>query len=79
MSCSRGVIQATTRAAPCRRLAAAEKAGSFQALQCRIDLAQFGWPEIVNAFVENCFEVVAAGWLTEQPKQDMIQAHVATI
>jgi hypothetical protein len=75
MPCRSGLVHAAARAAPRGRLAAAQQAFLLQALQRRIDLAELGGPEVVDALAEDGFQVVAAGWLAEQAKQDMVQTH----
>jgi len=42
-------------------------------------LAQFGGPEIVDALVEDPFEIVPAGGRAEQAKEEMIKAHILII
>lgn len=71
----RRLIHAAAWAALGGRFAAAKQSLLLQALQRRIDLAEFGRPEVVDALAENRFQVVAAGGLAEQPEQDMIQTH----
>src|SRR5271163_2676760 len=73
------LIDTAARAALRRGLAAAEKAFAFEPLQGGIDLAKLGGPEIMEALVEEGFEVVAAGGLAEQAEQDMFEAHDSTI
>jgi hypothetical protein len=72
--CSRSV-HAAARTALRGRLVAAQQALVLQALHRGIDLAEFGGPEVVDAFAENGLQVVAAGGLAEQAEQDVIQAH----
>jgi hypothetical protein len=69
------LIHAAAWPALCGRFAAVEKALALHALQGRVDLAEFGGPEIMDALVEDRFQVVAAGRLAEQAEQDMVQAH----
>lgn len=71
----RRLIYAAARPAFRRRLAAAKQALALQTLQRGINLAKLGGPEIVNALIEDGFQVVAAGWLAKQTKQDVFQAH----
>jgi hypothetical protein len=73
------LINAPLRAAFGRRFATAKQALALQTLQCRVDLAEFGGPKIMDALAENCFQIVTAGGLTEQAEQDVFQAHEATI
>jgi len=47
----------------------------LQPLEARIDLAQFGSPEMPDAVVQNRFQVVAASGLAKQPEQNVFQAH----
>jgi hypothetical protein len=57
------------------RLAAAKQSLLLQALQRRIDLAEFGGPKVMDTFVENRLQVVAARRLAKQSEQDRIQTH----
>jgi hypothetical protein len=66
------LIHAAARAALRRRFAAAQQALHFQTLQRRIDLAEFGGPEVVDALAEDGLQVVAAGGLAEQAEQDVV-------
>jgi hypothetical protein len=79
MPCRSRLIHATARTALGGRLAAAQEAPVFQPLQRRVNLAEFGGPEIMDAFAENSFQVVAAGGLAQQAEQDVVQAHAITI
>jgi hypothetical protein len=62
------LIDAAARASSGERFPAAKQALAFQALQGRIDLAEFGRPEVVDALIEDGFQVVAAGGFAEQAK-----------
>jgi hypothetical protein len=75
----RRLIHAAPRPALRFRAAAAQQAFAFQLLERGIYLAQLGGPEIVNALVEESFQVVAAGGFAEQAEQDVVQAHAFTI
>jgi hypothetical protein len=61
-----GLIHAPLRAAFRGRFTAAEQTLALQTLQGRVDLAEFGGPEVMDAFAENGFQIVAAGGLAEQ-------------
>lgn len=44
-----------------------------------IDLAQFGSPEMADAVVQHGLQVVSAGRLAEEAKQNMFETHAVTI
>lgn len=69
------LIHAAARPALRGRFTAAEQPFALQALQCRVDLAEFGGPEIMDALAEDRFQVVAARGLAKQAEQDVVQAH----
>lgn len=69
------LIHAAARPALGRGLAAAKQSLVLEALKGRIDLAEFGGPEVMDALVENRFQVVAACRLAKQAEQDGIQTH----
>jgi hypothetical protein len=69
------LIHTAARPALGRGLAAAKQSLVLEALQCRINLTEFGGPEVMDALVENGFQVVAACRLAKQAEQDRIQAH----
>jgi hypothetical protein len=47
----------------------------LQPFQARIDLAEFGGPEMSDPVVHDGLQVVSAGGLAEQAKQNMFEAH----
>jgi hypothetical protein len=51
----------------------------LQPLQGWINLAQFGGPEMTDAVVQDGLQVVSAGGLAQQTKQNMFETHVFTI
>jgi len=51
----------------------------LQPFQAWIDLAQFGGPEMSNPVVQDGLQVVSAGGLAEETKQNMFETHLATI
>jgi hypothetical protein len=51
----------------------------FQPFQTWIDLAQFGGPEMSDPVVQDGLQVVSAGRLAEETKQNMFETHPATI
>jgi hypothetical protein len=79
VACRRDLINAAAGPALRWRLAAAEQALAFEPLQGGIDLAELGGPKIVETFVEDGFQVVAAGGFAEQAEQDVFETHGVTI
>jgi hypothetical protein len=79
MAGRRDLIKATLGTAFRACLAATEQALAFESLQRGIDLAELGGPKIMDALVENGLQIVAAGGLSQQAKQDVFQAHEPTI
>jgi hypothetical protein len=57
------------------RAAGSQQAQLLQPFQAWIDLAQFGGPEMSDPVVEDGLQVVSAGGLAEQAKQNMVQTH----
>jgi hypothetical protein len=51
----------------------------LQPFQAWIDLAQFGGPEMSDPVVQDGLQVVSAGGTAEETKQNMFEAHAATI
>jgi hypothetical protein len=51
----------------------------LQSFQAWIDLAQFGGPEMTDPVVQDGLQVVSAGRLAEQAKQNMFETHATTI
>ena len=51
----------------------------LQPFQAWIDLAQFGGPEMSDPVVQDGLQVVSAGGLAEETKQNMFETHAATI
>jgi hypothetical protein len=51
----------------------------FHPFQGRIDLAQLSGPEVSDTVVQDGFQVVSAGGLAEETKQNMFETHAATI
>jgi hypothetical protein len=51
----------------------------LQPFQAWIDLAQFGGPEMSDPVVQDRLQVVSAGGLAEETKQNMFETHAATI
>lgn len=51
----------------------------LQPFQAWIDLAQFGSPEMSDPVVQDGFQVVSAGGLAEETKQNVFETHAATI
>jgi len=47
----------------------------LQPLQAWINLAQFGGPEMTDAVVQDSLQVVSAGRLAQETKQNMFEAH----
>lgn len=74
-SFGRDLIKDTSRTALGSCAARAQQSLLLEALQARIDLAQFGGPEMPDAMVQDRFQVVAAGGLAKQPEQNVFQAH----
>jgi hypothetical protein len=75
----RGLVYAAAGATLRFRAPATEQSLALERLKRRIDLAQLGGPETMDAFVEEGFQVVAAGRFAEQAEQDVFQAHGFTI
>ena len=73
----RAVIHAARRPLGGRLQAARQPAALLQLLQSRIDLAQFGGPEMARARTEVTFDVIPAGWCAEHAQQDVIETHFA--
>ncbi len=51
----------------------------LQPFQAWIDLAQFGGPEMSDPVVQDGLQVVSAGGLAEETKQNMFETHAGTI
>ena len=51
----------------------------LQPFQGWIDLAQFGGPEMSDPVVQDGLQVVSAGGLAEETKQNMFETHADTI
>ena len=51
----------------------------LQPFQAGIDLAQFSGPEVSDPMVQDGLQVVSAGGLAEETKQNMFETHAATI
>ena len=51
----------------------------LQPSQAWINLAQLGGPEMTDAVVQDSFQVVSAGGLAQETKQNMFETHAATI
>ncbi len=75
MPCRGRLIHAAARTPLRGRFTAAQQALALQALQRRINLAEFCGPEVVDALAEDGFQVVAAGGLAQQAQQNVVQAH----
>jgi hypothetical protein len=61
------------------RAARSQQLPLLQPLQAWINLAQFGGPEMTDAIVQNGLQVVSAGRLAQQTKQNIFETHAATI
>ena len=51
----------------------------LQPFQAWIDLAQFGGPEMSDPVVQDGLQVISAGGLAEETKQNMFETHADTI
>jgi hypothetical protein len=60
-------------------VARSQQPALLEAFQGWIDLAQFGGPEMSDPVVQDGFQVVSAGRLAEETKQNMFETHAATI
>ncbi len=79
MPCRRDLVNALSGSAFGFFASAAQQAFAFEPLQRRINLAQLGSPEVMDALVEYGFQRVTAGWLAQQTQQDVLEAHSANI
>jgi hypothetical protein len=51
----------------------------LQPFQAGVDLAQFSGPEMSDPVVQDGFQVISAGRLAEETKQNVFETHAATI
>jgi hypothetical protein len=78
-SCCGDPINDASRAALGGSAARSQQPLLLQAFQGWIDLAQLGGPEMSDPMVQDGFQVVSAGRLAEETKQNMFETHPATI
>jgi hypothetical protein len=78
-SCGGDLINDATGAALGGSAARSQQPPLLQPFQAWIDLAQFGGPEMSDPAVQDGLQVVSAGGLAEEAKQNMLETHAVTI
>ena len=77
--CYGDLINDASRAALGGSAARSQQPLLLQPFQAWIDLAQFGGPEMSDPVVQDGLQVVSAGGLAEETKQNMFETHGFTI
>jgi hypothetical protein len=77
--CGGDLINDASGAALGSSAARSQQPALLQPFQAGIDLAQFSGPEMSDPVVQDGFQVVSAGGLAEETKQNVFETHAATI